>query len=253
MNDFVVVIPARFGSTRLQGKPLIEIAGKPMIQHVAESALRSQATAIAVASDDQRVLDAIRELPVQRFITSPEHTSGSDRVWEVARHMQLDEKAIVVNVQGDEPLIPSGVINQVATLLSKHPRAGAGTLWEPIKEAEEIFDPNVVKVVCDARDQALYFSRAPIPWERRSFPRRPDPCRTGQWKRHVGIYAFRHWCLEEYVGLPRSSLEDVESLEQLRLLENGLSIAVEEACEHIPSGVDTPEDLARIRQMLEAV
>lgn len=250
MNDFHVVIPARFGSTRLPGKPLLDLAGKPMIERVAERALLSRARTVTVATDDARIAQAVARLPVSAVVTSARHESGSDRVHEVAEKMNWEEQTVVVNVQGDEPLIPSSVINQVAGMLLKNDQNSVSTLAQPFSDPSEIADPNIVKVVSDLSGKALYFSRAPIPWHRDYFPDEVDRVDASLWKRHVGIYGYRVWALKEFVRLPHSWVERTESLEQLRFLENGHSILVEDSCEAIPVGIDTESDLARVRQQL---
>jgi 3-deoxy-manno-octulosonate cytidylyltransferase (CMP-KDO synthetase) len=248
-----VVIPARFASTRLPGKPLAEIAGVPMIVRVARQAHLSGAREVVVATDDARVRDAVTAHGHDAMMTRPDHQSGSDRVMEVVAARGWADHHIVINVQGDEPQIPPAVINQVATLLLAEPDCGAGTLCESIADARLVFDPNVVKVVRDVRSRALYFSRAPLPWRRDDFAR-ADPAALilpkQTWWRHIGIYGYRVGVLREFCALPPSRLEQIESLEQLRLLENGIAMAVAEADERVPGGVDTPEDLERVRAEL---
>ncbi|MCY4144033.1 MAG: 3-deoxy-manno-octulosonate cytidylyltransferase [Gammaproteobacteria bacterium] len=251
MKDFHVVVPARLGSKRLPGKPLLDLGGKSMIVRVAERALLSNATSVTVATDDQRIVEAVGELPVKAVVTSPDHPSGTDRVHEIAELMNWDEQTVVVNVQGDEPLIPPRVIDQVANLLLTNHKSAVSTLAEPISTTGDIFDPNVVKVVSDSNGMALYFSRAPVPWHRERFPAGVERIDPSMWSRHVGIYAYRVWALNAFVKLHRSELERTESLEQLRFLENGYSIAVENACGDIPIGVDTESDLIKVRQLLE--
>ena len=241
-----VVIPARYGSTRLPGKPLIDIGGKPMIVRVAEQALRSKATGVVVATDDGRVVDAIRGSGAEAVLTRSDHRSGSDRVMEVAEAWPDEE--VVVNVQGDEPLIPPVVIDQVAALIDDE--CEVATLSEPIAEPAHVFDPNIVKVVVDRRGRALYFSRAPIPWQRDAFGHGPPPRVGTEWRRHVGIYAYRVGALRAFVSYPPSPLEEIEALEQLRLLDHGHPIAVGAAKAPVPGGVDTPADADRVRDAL---
>lgn len=250
MSGFSVVIPARYGSTRLPGKPLIDLAGKTMIERVVERALSSSASSVIVATDDERVVDAVCNLPVQSLLTSSDHDSGSDRVQEVASRKRWTSDHVVVNVQGDEPLIPPAVIDQVASLLEGDTPFAASTLSEPIQSLEEVTDPNVVKVVRDQQGKALYFSRAPIPWDRVRFPEQGKFDFQSPWRRHIGIYAYRVGALDDFVELPKSQLEEIEKLEQLRFLENGYSIVVAEACEQIPAGVDTDFDVVRVRETL---
>ena len=241
-----VVIPARYGSTRLPGKPLVDIVGKPMIVRVAEQALRSRASRVVVATDDSRVVDAIRGSGAEAVLTRSDHRSGSDRVMEVAAAWSDDE--IVVNVQGDEPLIPPVVIDQVAALIGD--QCEVATLSEPITEPADVFDANIVKVVVDRRGRALYFSRAPIPWQRNAFGDGTPPRIGGEWRRHIGIYAYRVGALRAFVSYPPSRLEEIEALEQLRLLDHGHAIAVGTADAPVPGGVDTPADADRVRAVL---
>ncbi len=250
MTKFHVVIPARYGSERLTGKPLIDLGGRTMIQRVVEQAMQSTAESVVVATDDERVSASVASLEVRTVLTSGEHQSGTDRIREVASQLGWDEQTILVNVQGDEPLIPPLVIDQVASLLYKDSNCEVGTLCEPITESQDIFDPNVVKVVSNSEGRALYFSRAPIPWNREHFPN-SELVQHSKWKRHVGIYAYRVSAISRFVELPASWLERTESLEQLRFLDYGYSIAVEEACETIPPGVDTSLDAERIRELLQ--
>lgn len=244
--SFTVVIPARFQSTRLPGKPLLDIAGKPMLHHVVERAQQSAADAVYVATDDERIRASCNALGDKVIMTSPEHQSGTDRIEEVARRLGLPDDAIVVNVQGDEPLIPPQVINQVANDLASHPDAEICTLFEVLDNDEDVLNPNNVKVVTDNEGYALYFSRAPIPFPRGGHGTKPL---TG-YKRHIGIYAYRVRVLRAFVGWPRSELESTEQLEQLRALANKVRIHVQKACAAIPAGVDTPEDLEKVRALL---
>lgn len=248
--SFHVVIPARYGSMRLPGKPLMEIAGKPMIVHVLEQCRKSDARASWVATDDERIAEVVREAGGDALMTRDDHLSGTDRLQEVAARLALGDDDIVVNVQGDEPLIPPAVINQVASNLSRDSRFGIATLCEPIPDAPTLFDPNVVKVVADDTGRALYFSRAPVPWHRDAFSTDTTTLPDGQWWRHIGIYAYRVGLLHRFVGWPPSTLERTESLEQLRAMANGVAIHVASACETVPAGIDTPTDLERMRGVL---
>jgi 3-deoxy-manno-octulosonate cytidylyltransferase (CMP-KDO synthetase) len=249
MSDaFYVVIPARYASTRLPGKPLADIGGRPMIVRVAEQARRSRAQAVVVATDDERVQAALREHGFQGVLTRVDHASGSDRVMEVVDRMGWMDESIVVNVQGDEPLIPPRVIDQVAGLLQADPAIGIATLCEPIRDARIVFEPNVVKVVRSRAGRALYFSRAPMPWQRDAFPQASGTLTGDHWRRHVGIYGYRVAALRRFCALPPGDLERLESLEQLRLLENDIAIRVADAVEDVPGGVDTPADLERVRK-----
>jgi 3-deoxy-manno-octulosonate cytidylyltransferase (CMP-KDO synthetase) len=255
-DDFHVVIPARLASTRLPGKPLADLGGRAMVVRVAQRAAASGARQVVVATDDQRVLEAVHGAGFEAVLTRRDHPSGSDRIMEVADLLGWDDDAVVVNVQGDEPLIPPAVIAQVAAMLMTDPDIGVATLCEPLVSAASVFDPNVVKVVTGADGFALYFSRAAIPYARDAFSadaarQGPTPGQ-GQWFRHVGIYGFRLGALRRFVGLPVGRLEAVEALEQLRMLENGIGIRVALAQEAVPGGVDTPDDLERVRRLFPA-
>ena len=249
---FHIVIPARYASSRFPGKPLIEFDSVPMVVHVALRAAETQAQTIVVATDDERVLGAVQAAAIDRVeaaMTRVDHSTGSDRVMEVVDRFGWDAGDVVVNVQGDEPLIPPAVIEQVAALL-RDAKFDVATLAEPARKGTDVSDPNLVKVVVAASGRALYFSRAPIPWAREAFADgMPDVLEVG-WRRHIGIYAYRVAALRRFVGLPPSFLEQTESLEQLRLLENGIDVAVADAVADVPGGVDTPDDVARVRAVL---
>lgn len=246
--SFIVVIPARYASTRLPGKPLLEIAGKPMLQHVYERALASAAAAVYIATDDERVREAALRFTNNVCMTSTEHQSGTDRIQEVAAQLGLAEDAVVVNVQGDEPLIPPAAINQVAESLRLNPSAGIASLFETIHSEAEFNNPNVVKVVTDLEGYAHYFSRAAIPFTREIIER--GQANFG--KRHIGIYAYRVETLNRYVQWSQVPLEVAERLEQLRAMGHGVRIHMQEAVEKMPAGVDTQEDLDAVRAILEA-
>mgnify|MGYP001544311939 FL=1 len=251
--SFTVVIPARYGSTRLPGKPLLDIAGKPMVQRVWEQASRSAASRLVIATDDTRIRDVAQGFGAQVCMTSSEHPSGTDRLQQVAREMGWDDEQIVVNVQGDEPLIPPAVIDQVAANLATRPQAGMATLCEPLETLEELLNPNAVKVVADREGMALYFSRAPIPWPRDAFAQSREAMPSeGQWQRHIGIYAYRTRFLHQYVTWQPAPLELLESLEQLRALYNGERIHVAPAVQPVPGGVDTQQDLDAVCASLGA-
>lgn len=253
--SFTVVIPARYASSRLPGKPLADIAGKPMIQHVCERAAESRAQRVVVATDDARIEQACRGFGAEVVMTSPHHASGTDRLEEVAGKLDLDPDHRVVNVQGDEPLIAPELINQVADNLEQYPEAAIATLCERLHDVHQVFNPNVVKVVCDARGMAHYFSRSPIPWARDFWPEgaHPDelalPDNIGYF-RHIGIYGYRASVLREFVQWPPAPTERVESLEQLRALYNGALIHVDIADQPPAPGVDTEADLERVRALL---
>ncbi len=252
MAAFNVVIPARYGSLRLPGKPLREIAGRPMIQHVYQRARDSGAEEVVIATDDQRIAAAARQFADQVCMTAAEHASGTDRIAEVVRLFKWPDDTVVVNLQGDEPLMPPSLLSQVAEALVSHPAAEMATLATPLCDSGQLFDTSVVKVVMDRCGHALYFSRAAIPWKRDLFDSTRPP--TVDWlegvHRHLGIYAYRAGFLAGYAALPISPLERMESLEQLRVLWNGGKIAVELADAAPPAGVDTAEDLARVDAIL---
>ncbi|BAQ79720.1 MULTISPECIES: 3-deoxy-manno-octulosonate cytidylyltransferase [unclassified Pseudomonas] len=250
---FTVVIPARFASTRLPGKPLQLIAGKPMIQWVWEQACKSGAERVVVATDDPRIVEACQGFGAQALLTREDHNSGTDRLAEVASQLGLAADAIVVNVQGDEPLIPPSVIDQVAANLAAHTEARMATLAEPIEDVQTLFNPNVVKVVTDLNGLALTFSRATLPWARDAFAKSHEHLPEGvPYRRHIGIYAYRAGFLHDFVSWGPCWLENTESLEQLRALWHGVRIHVADALEAPPTGVDTAEDLERVRRLLEA-
>lgn len=246
MPAFTVVIPARHGSTRLPGKPLRLIGSQPMIVHVLRRAQASGANCAVVATDDQRIAAAVEGAGGQAVMTRSDHGSGTDRIAEVADRLGWADDHIVVNLQGDEPEAPPVILDQVAALLAASPWAGIATLCTPVTGREEMFDPNVVKLVSDASGRALYFSRAPIPWHRDSFGRSGLELPENQLcARHIGIYAYRVATLRTFAGLQPAPLEVWESLEQLRALWHGIGIAVSQAVAIPPPGVDTEADLSR--------
>ncbi|EGN75616.1 3-deoxy-D-manno-octulosonate cytidylyltransferase [Idiomarina sp. A28L] len=247
--SFTVVIPARYDSTRLPGKPLADIHGKPMIQHVYERALNSGAAEVIVATDDDRIMKVVKEFGGRVMRTSVEHQSGTERLAEVVDRLALSDEQVVVNVQGDEPFIPPEIICQVAENLASQRHAPMATLAVPLTGSEELFNPNVVKVVSDAKNYALYFSRAAIPWDRERFNQNRDQVELlgNLYRRHIGIYAYRAGFVARYAEWEPSPLELVESLEQLRVLWYGERIHVAEAIIEPPGGIDTPEDLERAR------
>ncbi len=237
--SFKVVIPSRYASTRLPGKPLQDIVGKPMVQRVYEQALKSGADEVVIATDDERILQAARGFGAECVMTSAEHVSGTDRIAEVARIEGWDDDTIVVNLQGDEPLMPPELLHQVADDMRADPDASIATLCTPIDDAEEFRDPNCVKVVFNDHQHALYFSRAPIPCDR-------DGVDEHLGYRHLGIYAFRVAFLHEFSATPPCHLEELEKLEQLRAMCLGRTIKVTQASVLPGAGVDTPEDLQRV-------
>jgi 3-deoxy-manno-octulosonate cytidylyltransferase (CMP-KDO synthetase) len=250
-QGFTVVIPARLASSRLPNKPLADIAGLPMVVRVAQRAMQSHATQVVVAADDERIVQVCNAHGVPVLLTRQDHVSGSDRLAEACQLLGLPDDALVVNVQGDEPLMRPDLINEVARVLTERPDASMSTAAHAIGSLQEFGNPNVVKVVMDARQMALYFSRAPIPWWRdgqmeAGFKSLPNPAPL----RHIGIYAYRAGFLRLFPQLPPAPIENMESLEQLRALWHGHRIAVHVTSEAPGPGVDTPEDLARVRQLL---
>ena len=249
---FTVIIPARYASTRLPGKPLLDIGGKPMVVRVAERARESGAERVVIATDDPRIEAAARQHDVDVVITRADHPTGTDRLAEAAVLLGLAPESIVVNVQGDEPLLEPKVIRGVALALRAAPDAAIATACHPLLDAAEFFSPNVVKVVCDQRGAALYFSRAPIPFARDAFSQSPAVMPEGlPAYRHIGLYAYRAGFLARYPTLTRTPLEQFEALEQLRALGHGYRIIVEVLSGPLPPGVDTEEDLIKVRVLFE--
>lgn len=238
--SFTVVIPARYASTRLPGKPLLDIAGKPMLQHTWERATQSQAQRVIIATDDERIRQAAAGFGAEVFMTQAEHESGSDRICEVVNELALSDSEFVVNVQADEPLLPAEAIDTVARNLMTRSEFGMATLCEPITNENDYIQPSSVKVVFDVYGRALFFSRAPIP----AGTSLPTQC-----YRHIGIYAYRVETLRAFVSWPVAPAESVERLEQLRALHNGVAIHVSPAPCSIPAGVDTPADLEAVRAL----
>jgi 3-deoxy-manno-octulosonate cytidylyltransferase (CMP-KDO synthetase) len=251
-SGFRIVIPARYGSSRLPGKPLRRLAGRTLIEHVHRVALASGAEYVVIATDDARIVEAAEGFGAEVCLTSAAHASGTDRLAEVIGLLGWPEQTVVVNLQGDEPLLPAALLKRVADALRDHPDAGIATLCSEIHEADELFDPNVVKVVRDAAGRALYFSRAPIPWSRDGFVAGcpPELPPGGHWWRHIGVYGYRAGALRTYPHLPASALEATEMLEQLRALAAGIRIQVLETVGVPPAGVDTEADLARVERLL---
>jgi 3-deoxy-manno-octulosonate cytidylyltransferase (CMP-KDO synthetase) len=250
---FRVAIPARYASTRLPGKPLRIIAGRPMIEYVYHQSTASGAEEVVIATDDPRIRTAAEAFGAKVCMTAAEHRSGTDRIAELAERLGWADDTIVVNVQADEPLIPPDLIYQAAADLSSHPEAGIATVSTPIQSGREIFDVNVVKVVTDSRGYALYFSRAPIPFHRKEFgdgDARSSVPADAHYSRHLGLYAYRTATLKQLSRLPPSMLELTESLEQLRALWNGIRIHVKEIAGTLPLSVDTERDLARVEAYL---
>ncbi|MBZ9610658.1 3-deoxy-manno-octulosonate cytidylyltransferase [Rheinheimera maricola] len=242
---FIVVIPARYASSRLPGKPLADIAGKSMVERVYQQALQSGATRVVVATDDRRVADAVDQFGGEVCMTRAEHNSGTERLAEVVAKLGLAADTVVVNVQGDEPFIPPIIIRQVAQNLATQQKAQMATLAVPLTDATEIANPNIVKVVSDKNGYALYFSRSVIPFDRDGITRDVP---AQHYRRHIGIYAYRAGFIQRYVDWPVSALEQIESLEQLRVLWHGDAIHVDTALETPAVGVDTPADLEHARR-----
>jgi 3-deoxy-manno-octulosonate cytidylyltransferase (CMP-KDO synthetase) len=249
---FTILVPARLASTRLPDKPLADIAGLPMIVRVAQRAEQSSAAQVVVATDSARIADACSQHGVRAVLTRADHPSGSDRLAEACEHLGLAGDDLVVNVQGDEPLIEPALIDAVATLLRERPHASMSTAAHPIESVADFTNPNVVKVVLQADGLALYFSRAPIPWWRDGFTQGiaalPQPAPL----RHVGIYGYRAGFLREFPRMPPAPVESCEALEQLRALWHGHRIAVHVSDSAPGAGVDTPEDLERVRKLFAA-
>lgn len=249
--EFYVVIPARYASTRLPGKPLLDIAGKPMVTWVAERALQSGANQVVVATDDVRILNTVVQHGYQAVMTRSDHISGTDRIAEVALQQGWQDDAIVVNVQGDEPLIKAALILEVATMLANNSDAVMATACHAIHTKAELLNPNIVKVVLDAKGHALYFSRAPIPYPRDAFAANAELPIDIPVFRHIGIYAYRAKFLKQYAGIQPAAIEQIECLEQLRVLHHGYKIAVSISVNAPAAGVDTEDDLAYVRELMQ--
>ena len=239
-TSFTIIIPARYASTRLPGKPLLDIKGKPLLQHVYEAASATTAKHIYIATDDQRIAEAAAGFGAEAVMTSEQHESGTDRLAEVVRLKDIPDDEIVVNVQGDEYGLPAALIEQVAKALQEHSAASIATLCEPINTEPEYRDPNIVKVVFDQKQYALYFSRSPLPANR-------SGGLPGCAYRHIGLYAYRAGYLCQFAGWPPGLLEQSEALEQLRVLEHGDRIYVDIAVTETGMGIDTKDDLERAR------
>ncbi len=247
--SFIVIIPARYQSTRLPGKPLADICGKPMVQRVYDQAMKSGADRVIIATDDSRIEAVVKSFGGDVCMTSASHESGTERLAEVIDKCGILPDDIVVNVQGDEPLIPPSIIQQVASNLASS-TAPMATLAVAIDDEDDVFNPNVVKVVTDAKGYALYFSRAAIPWDRDAFAKN-QLLTENPLLRHIGIYAYRAGFIATYINWQPSVLEKIESLEQLRVLWYGEKIHVAVAKEAPAAGVDTPEDLEKVRAILK--
>jgi len=249
---FHIVIPARYNSSRLPGKPLLQLNGKPMIWHVFQRAIESNVASVTVATDDVRIMDVVSSFGGYAMLTKNSHVSGTDRISEVAKIMNFSEDDVVINLQGDEPLVSPSCIGTLIDAFANEPLIDIATLSANVSNYDDVINPNVVKVVTDNKRRALYFSRAPIPWDRESFSN--NPCLTlksNVYERHIGIYAYKVKKLLALSELPSTALENLESLEQLRALQNGMSIYVEKLDYAPHHGVDTREDYERIRAIME--
>ena len=246
-TEYKIVIPARAASERLPGKPLLDVAGQPLLQRVWSCAKKSRASDVVIATDDQAILDAAVGFGARALMTASHHQSGSDRIAECIQKLGWPDEAVVVNLQGDEPEMPAECLDQVAVMLGSDGSADAASLYQEIRDPDEIRDPNAVKVVVDAQGRALYFSRSVVP-ACRQWPSLEAAVAAGcSWKRHIGLYAYRAGALRRFTSLEPSLLEQAERLEQLRILESGGAIAMAAALRPVPAGVDTPGDLERVR------
>jgi len=243
-GNYRIVIPARMASQRLPGKPLLEIAGRSLIEHVYRRACAAKADSVVIATDD-------RKIGAKVVMTSQEHESGSDRIAECADQLGWDDDQLIVNLQGDEPLMPPACLDQVADLLATDPDADVASLFWPLDSSAEVANPNVVKTVVDQSGRALYFSRSVVPHPR-NWQNMAQALESGiSWKRHIGLYAYRAAALRAFAAMDATPLEAAEKLEQLRFLESGRQIRMARACSFIPAGVDTPGDLARVRRSID--
>ena len=250
---FTIVIPARYASTRFPGKPLEKLADKSILEHVYRCASNSAARQIIIATDDQRIADAAIAFDADVCMTSTKHQSGTERINEVIQQRNISHDEIIVNLQGDEPLMPAVCLDQVAGLLADDASAVMATLSAPIENANDIFNSNIVKVISNTHGQAMYFSRAPIPWQRGCFEENTAEMNIDyQWQRHIGLYAYRAAYIKKYVGLPAAPIETLESLEQLRVLWHGDRIAIAQASEIPGPGIDTREELEKAEHYLAA-
>lgn len=245
-----IIIPARFNSSRLPGKLMLDLDGKPIIAHTIEAA-KALMPSVIVATDHQEIFACASEYGADAVMTSPTHNSGTDRLAEVVEKLQLNDEDIIINLQGDEPLMPHALLSQVAELLAANPCAGIATLMQPINTFTDLTNPNIVKVALGENQQALYFSRAPIPFPRDEFSTGEQKMPSGNFYRHLGLYAYRVATLKQITKLPEHPLEALEKLEQLRPLAHGIKIVAELAKVIPPHGIDTQEDLERIRKLFE--
>ncbi len=252
LSAYHIVIPARFASERLPGKVLLDLAGQSLLQRVWQRATQSSAQSVVIATDDERIVAAAGSFGAQVVMTRSDHQSGSDRIAECAAQLAWPDDHLIVNLQGDEPLMPAACLDQVAALLDERADCEVASLYWPITDAEEVQNPNAVKVVTDSEDRALYFSRSPIPFARAHTDIDAALDAGIVWKRHLGLYAYRLAALRRYTSSPPTPLEKSEHLEQLRIMEQGGRIAMARACEFIPAGIDTQDDLDRVRDLIES-
>ncbi len=251
-NNYQIVIPARYASERLPGKVLLDLAGKPLLQHVWQRANESAAESVLIATDDERVVTAAKSFGAEVLLTRSDHRSGSDRIAECADQLDWPDNQLVVNLQADEPLMPASCLDQVADMLVQKPDCDVASLYWPITDAAEVLNPNTVKVVTTIDGHALYFSRSPIPYERGHADVSAALTAGQRWRRHLGLYAYRLSALRYFTAMPPGPLELAESLEQLRVMEHGGHIAMARANEFIPAGIDTSEDLDRVRKFMQS-
>jgi len=250
-SEYNIVIPVRMASQRLPGKPLLDIAGRPLIEHVYRRACCASVKKVVIATDDQQILEIARKFGANVVLTSQAHQSGSDRIAECADQLGWGDEQLIVNLQGDEPLIPASCLDQVAGLLVGDPAADVASLFWPLDSKEEITNPDVVKVVTGKNGHALYFSRSVVPYPR-NWGKLEAALQSGNiWQRHVGLYAYRAGALRAFTAMQATPLESAEKLEQLRFLESGSKIRMAQACQFIPAGVDTQNDLERVRKLIE--
>lgn len=250
-SKYNIVIPARMASSRLPGKLLLDIAGQPLIEHVFRRACCAAAQKVVIATDDVQILEVARGFGADVVMTSATHLSGSDRIAECSDRLDWDDQQLVVNLQGDEPLMPAVCLDQVAALLAADPAADVASLYWPLDSSEEIANPNVVKVITGQGGHALYFSRSVVPYPR-NWDNLEAALQAGiNWHRHVGLYAYRVKALRAFTAMQPTPMEAVEKLEQLRFLESGRKIRMAQACQFIPAGVDTEQDLERVRAIIE--
>jgi 3-deoxy-manno-octulosonate cytidylyltransferase (CMP-KDO synthetase) len=250
LSTYHIFIPARFSSERLPGKVLLDLDGRPLLQHVWQRATESSAQSVVIATDDKRIVTAVESFGARAVMTRSDHQSGSDRIAECAAKLGWPDDHLLVNLQGDEPLMPASCLDQVAAILDQRTECEVASLYWPISEAAEVLNPNAVKVVTDSDERALYFSRSPIPFARDHKDIDKAIANGVVWKRHLGLYAYRLSALRRFTACDPTPLESTERLEQLRIMEQGGRIAMARACEFIPAGIDTQDDLKRVRTLL---